>query len=1191
MATRKWVGDANGSWAEASNWSPADVPQPGDTAVITTAIAAVQNLALDDLTIQIGSTDTDVQAGVAATGGVGLGSGTTLSLLGGTTGYFDVQFTVTIDGTVEAVQAGSGHGTFDIGGTGDLAIESDGQMTVASGNAMSLSVTTTNDGVVTIGRGGALTNNGSLQNNGTIVVDGGSFDNEGTIYGEGTITLANGGSFEDDAVVSPGQSVAFLDATGVLSIQNPADFSGTVTALQPGDVINLFRTDADAASVSNGVLTATLGGQTVATINVGPGVAPLGITTRYDGFGTLLLTSNATRTWTGGDGSWTDPANWTAAGTGATGAPLAGDTVLVGAGTATLGGSAGSVYATSIHLQGSATAPGTLLMDEATLDKSTSLVVDGKAQDGRVEFAGTNVLGGSMTASSIGGSLTLDLASQAGANTLTVGQKAAIVAGQGAAIAITGGTLANGGNISAYGTITIDASVSLADASGLFQIDNGGTLVIEGAIGASQQIIFGDVQGRLEVGDIGGFAAAVESFQQGDVIELLGVAVTSIAPAPGGFTVTYGPDNATATFSVGTETDGTGTFQMAPDGKGGTNITFVATDPILLDASMPVAAVGTATQMVPFTTILTNAFGSVPTGYASYTFNARTNAGALSSMSYWGQSQQDPPATGVLPGWYMADSTTNEMKPIANGTQLGMSQLSSVYYEVGNCIVSTAEFTVAAALNPDGSVAENLTYHMWSVDPSVSTYVPGLTVPNATTQTSSIAVYNQVYDNVLNTDDCPWIADDVAAGAGATMPWQNVSTDPAANQEGGFWRIAYRGTTGSLNDWYTQIRAGDVVRMGWAGLNGQGTEVGHHTTSIYQVVGAGPDTVALVWDNNDFKNDGNVDYIGLHQATYWDATTPETVTVYRLDPAQQYLIQGSGGGEFIQGSVFNNLIQPGGGGDTIAAGAGRNEIQGAIADLQGDAVTDFHAGDWLDITDLAPDGASASYDADDGMLTVGNGVQTVSLTLMAGLAGPFATASDGNGGTVVSVACYARGTRIAVPGGEAAVEDLAIGDRVLTGSGEACPVRWIGRRSYGGRFLAANPALHPVRIRAGALGGGLPCRDLFVSPEHAMLVDGLLIPARCLVNGSTIVPERRLGRVDYFHVELDRHNVLFAEGAPSESFLDEDSRGMFGNAAEFTALYPDAPPAGRFCAPRVEAGPELEAVRRRLAGLPAAQVA
>ncbi len=196
----------------------------------------------------------------------------------------------------------------------------------------------------------------------------------------------------------------------------------------------------------------------------------------------------------------------------------------------------------------------------------------------------------------------------------------------------------------------------------------------------------------------------------------------------------------------------------------------------------------------------------------------------------------------------------------------------------------------------------------------------------------------------------------------------------------------------------------------------------------------------------------------------------------------------------------------------------------------------------------------------------------------------MAGVKTGNGGLTLSfVACYCPGTLIQTNPGAMPVEILAIGDTVVTASGEHRPIKWISRRSYAGRFLAANPAVQSVRFRAGSLGGGMPRRDLLVSPEHAMFIDGLLVPARCLVEGSTIMQERGLKRVDYVHVELDTHDVLLAEGAPSESFIDDDSRGVFHNAHEFAALYPDTPLSDGFCARRVEQGAQLEAIRRRMA--------
>ena len=193
--------------------------------------------------------------------------------------------------------------------------------------------------------------------------------------------------------------------------------------------------------------------------------------------------------------------------------------------------------------------------------------------------------------------------------------------------------------------------------------------------------------------------------------------------------------------------------------------------------------------------------------------------------------------------------------------------------------------------------------------------------------------------------------------------------------------------------------------------------------------------------------------------------------------------------------------------------------------------------------------------------------------------------SDGQGGTDVTVACYLRGTAILTDAGERPVEALRIGDHLITARGERRRLRWIGRRSYGGRFLLRNRALLPIRFTAGSLGDRRPHRDLFVSPSHAMFVDGILIPASDLVNGRTIRQIEQIDSVDYYHVELATHDVILAEGTPSETFLDDGSRGIFHNAAEFSRRYPNARVPTEYCAPRLTDGIEVELVRRRLAAL------
>ena len=180
--------------------------------------------------------------------------------------------------------------------------------------------------------------------------------------------------------------------------------------------------------------------------------------------------------------------------------------------------------------------------------------------------------------------------------------------------------------------------------------------------------------------------------------------------------------------------------------------------------------------------------------------------------------------------------------------------------------------------------------------------------------------------------------------------------------------------------------------------------------------------------------------------------------------------------------------------------------------------------------------------------------------------------------------CYCRGTLILTEHGEVRVEDLAIGDTVVTVSGQAKPIKWIGRRSYGGRFIAGNPRVLPIVVRAGALAPEIPVRDLWLSPGHALLLDGVLIPAEHLVNGLTILQAGPIDEVEYSHLEFEAHEVILAEGAPAESYVECDNRQGFQNAHEFAALYPgDARASFGYCLPRLKEGmAELAAIRARL---------
>jgi hypothetical protein len=183
------------------------------------------------------------------------------------------------------------------------------------------------------------------------------------------------------------------------------------------------------------------------------------------------------------------------------------------------------------------------------------------------------------------------------------------------------------------------------------------------------------------------------------------------------------------------------------------------------------------------------------------------------------------------------------------------------------------------------------------------------------------------------------------------------------------------------------------------------------------------------------------------------------------------------------------------------------------------------------------------------------------------------------------IACFVEGTLIDTEHGPVAVEHLRVGDRVTACLAQALlPIKWIGHRLVDCRHHPKPETVWPVRIRAGCFGDNRPSRDLLLSPDHAVLVDGVLIPAKYLVNGTSIV-RCAIDRVTYFHLELPQHDVVLAEGLPAESYLDTGSRLSFANGGVATRLFADFSTqvweaAG--CAPLVVAGSQLQAVRRRL---------
>ncbi len=257
----------------------------------------------------------------------------------------------------------------------------------------------------------------------------------------------------------------------------------------------------------------------------------------------------------------------------------------------------------------------------------------------------------------------------------------------------------------------------------------------------------------------------------------------------------------------------------------------------------------------------------------------------------------------------------------------------------------------------------------------------------------------------------------------------------------------------------------------------------------------------------------------------------------------------------------------------------------------------FLAGDTLNFS--GQNGITGDYQAGTGVLTL-SGVATVAnyQTALRSIAYSF----DGdptNGGTnpdrtigwtvsdgiassdttssSVATLCFCAGTRIATPAGEVPVEALAVGDLVLTLRGISRPIRWIGTGQSllpHGRRSAATPVI----VRAHALGDGVPLRDLRITKGHSLFLEGVLVPVECLINHRTILWDDEAGSVVVYHIELDTHEVLLANGTPAESYRDDGNRTQFQNA---NPTWDERPPLEP-CAPIVTTGPVIAALWQHL---------
>jgi len=182
--------------------------------------------------------------------------------------------------------------------------------------------------------------------------------------------------------------------------------------------------------------------------------------------------------------------------------------------------------------------------------------------------------------------------------------------------------------------------------------------------------------------------------------------------------------------------------------------------------------------------------------------------------------------------------------------------------------------------------------------------------------------------------------------------------------------------------------------------------------------------------------------------------------------------------------------------------------------------------------------------------------------------------------------CFAAGTRILTRNGEIPVEALETGDTIITHDGEEHPIIWIGRRTIDLTTHPRPETVRPVLIEPGALAENTPARRLTLSPDHALYLEGVLVPAKELLNWNSIRQDTSATSITYYHLELARHTIIFAEATPAETYLDTGHRGAFDNAETTVVAHPALMQQRRTtesCAPLCLAGPQHAHIRQRIA--------
>lgn len=1050
----------SGLWNDAANWSPAGVPEAGDTLTVSAGMAVISDEVIDAETLLLGSDDASQPAVLSITGGTLGGDFVQQSTSTSGNAMLSLSGAVTLAGTLSETAQ---NGTMLIDGRLDGAVAAD---TVLTGELL-----VSNGEHVTI-------QGGTFDDTGTINVDGGTLTiGTGTVLqANATIVLANHGTLVLDGPAPKGLTIQFADGSGTLMIGAGQYFASKVTGFQNGDSIVLTNSLATKSVYADGQVTLLTGsgdgsdGAEVAhfALSGADKLLNTDLFLSQDGSGNSVLFYSVTRNWNGSTGDWYDPSNWTDK-SGASGCPGTGDTAIISSGTAQIASlSMNTLNNETIVISGGKAG---LQVEDGQL--GSGLTISARSDDTSSDptspsltLNGQSVLDGTIesTGSDVDLLLKIGAASDGTAGTLTVNSDGTMAVDKEALIDLHTGELLNNGLIQDAGKFTVGTAATL-DGSGTVVVDDG-ELQVQGVVGSAMHIDLSGgpnendpdwVDSKLVINNTSTFGGVIDNFGGSDKIDLTNVRATSASfdQASNALSLLDASGTAVAMLKLsGSYTSDD--FHLAKHGSIGTEITESSDTDALGNVSyttLPVPVLVAADGTMTLQQILTAAFGSnVASTYGQAVISAESPAD-MSWAAYWNL------ASPTVSSW----SVDGAAVPADTYRTVAAADWTGVSLTAGTAIQSTA--TVLLPTSWSGGIVSGYTaYQIQTVDPTL--FTAPTAPPTAAGVVAAAETLDNTYSGTPNSEDCYNIAAQVAAAAGATFGGSMYSTNPTDNAASGFWRIAYAapqdGT--AVSNWSSLVQAGDIMRIGWAGGDSPDDDSPHSFTILSGL----HDGNITVFDNGyqpDGVSDPNGEYqIGISEENYWDQTDPAAITIFRIDANSEFLITGTSlqdsgatDGEILQGNGWDDLFIPDEMDDRVIFGSSTDILADVGSNLDGVTLDNVQNGDSIDVTDMDAGTATVGYDAVNGRLTLVSGSETVTITTARGLTGQFTLAADGgsaqlDGGTLGSIydllyADNGEGTRMVFTATAPATPVLAVTTGagatidpdalVLSGSGDA----------------------------------------------------------------------------------------------------------------------------------------------------------